>query len=336
VEQLQAILTSTYIRQNATLHIPNDCICEHSCDDPNCSCNPWLYISDADVDENGGWIELTNPTDTAISTRGLYLSTLDICGFWFECDDCLDSDFFQWQMPSFIVRANATVKVRANGNVIDVVHKRMTTNFDFNFGDTLYLTTAKKEIISTFDTDDSISGVDWSFDPASGTLTITTNAGTTNWRDGRGSDTFRILDVKNVVIQSGVTIIGYGAFWDCTNLESIAIPNGITSIGNNAFRGCTSLTSITIPNTVTSIGNSAFQYCTITSITIPAGVTSIGSWAFIACTNLIEIIFERATPPSFGDDVWEGTPNSSTVYVPHGSFTAYRAVFDSRFNIIER
>jgi Leucine-rich repeat (LRR) protein len=179
------------------------------------------------------------------------------------------------------------------------------------------------------------TGEGWSFAPTSGTLTITTNAGTTNWRNGRGTSTFRILDVRNVVIQSGVTTIGDNAFWDCTNLESIAIPNGITSIGNNAFRGCTRLTSITIPNTVTSIGNSAFQYCAITSITIPASVTSIGSWAFLSCTNLIEIIFERATPPSFGSDVFSGCNSLNIIYVPQGSRTAYQAVTQlNSFNII--
>jgi len=41
---------------------------------------------------------------------------------------------------------------------------------------------------------------------------------------------------------------------------SITIPSGVTSIGYHAFYSCTSLTSITIPNSVTSIDKFAFDY----------------------------------------------------------------------------
>ena len=40
------------------------------------------------------------------------------------------------------------------------------------------------------------------------------------------------------------TVIGEGAFKDCTSLESIDIPNSVTEIGEVAFEDCTSLKSI--------------------------------------------------------------------------------------------
>ncbi|MDB4708170.1 leucine-rich repeat domain-containing protein, partial [Akkermansiaceae bacterium] len=94
----------------------------------------------------------------------------------------------------------------------------------------------------------------------------------------------------NYTIPDGVTSIGNGTFFDCTNLASITIPDGVTSIGINAFRDCTSLTSIAIPDSVTSIGDYAFAFCeSLTSITIPDSVTSIESSTFKECSSLTSI-----------------------------------------------
>lgn len=61
----------------------------------------------------------------------------------------------------------------------------------------------------------------------------------------------------------------------------VVIPTGVTSIGNGAFAGNRELTSVTIPNGVTSIGVRAFQSCSyLTAINLPEGLTSIGSYTF--------------------------------------------------------
>jgi hypothetical protein len=93
-----------------------------------------LYISSLDFIENGGWLEIRNPTDSALSFKGLYLSN--------DGDDLL-----MWQMPAVIVRAGETVRVRASGNDVCVALKRMTANFDFSVGDTLYLSDVNGEIL---------------------------------------------------------------------------------------------------------------------------------------------------------------------------------------------
>lgn len=94
----------------------------------------------------------------------------------------------------------------------------------------------------------------------------------------------------DLVIPYGVTSIGGGSFFGCTELTSITIPNSVTYIGGSAFDDCTGLTSITIPDSVTSIGNYAFSDCTgLTSITIPDGVISIGEYAFRGCSKLTSV-----------------------------------------------
>ena len=67
--------------------------------------------------------------------------------------------------------------------------------------------------------------------------------------------------ITNVVVEPGVTNIGYGAFKECTSLTSMTLPEGVTEIGMYVFYGCTSLTSITLPEGVTKIGRSTFREC---------------------------------------------------------------------------
>ena len=126
----------------------------------------------------------------------------------------------------------------------------------------------------------------------------------------------------SVVIPSGVTNIGDGAFRGCENLATIVIPDSVTNIGICVFEKC-NLASIkvdrgnttyhsqnncvietadgvlllgcntsAIPDdgSVTSIGKYAFSSCTgLTNITIPESVMSIGDYAFEGCTDLMSI-----------------------------------------------
>ena len=90
---------------------------------------------------------------------------------------------------------------------------------------------------------------------------------------------------------TGLSSIGYNAFYGCSGLTSVTIPSSVTSIGNYAFSKCSGLTSIDIPSSVTSIGNYAFTGCSgLTSINIPNSVKSIGESAFSSCSGLTSII----------------------------------------------
>ena len=84
-------------------------------------------------------------------------------------------------------------------------------------------------------------------------------------------------EVKNVIIEEGVTSIGRYAFYDFGSLSSLTIPNTVTSIGDLAISYCDELTSITIPNSVTRIGCGAFYGSSLSSLYIPASVSIIES-----------------------------------------------------------
>jgi hypothetical protein len=128
--------------------------------------------------------------------------------------------------------------------------------------------------------------------------------------------TIKSNDITEVVIGTGVTVIGNNAFRNsqnlqsvtfaerskCTTIQSNAFQNNVTSlslpssleqIAGTAFSGC-KFTSLTIPASVQTIGNSAFQFCTsLTSVTLPTNVnyTSIGAGTFYKCTKLTNVLF---------------------------------------------
>lgn len=157
-----------------------------------------------------------------------------------------------------------------------------------------------------------------------------------------------ILGSANTKIPTGITSIGDNAFNGCSGLASITIPQGVTRIGNNAFNGCSGLTSVTIPSSVTSIevatfdgcsgltsvtipssvtsiGLSAFYGCSsLTSVSIPSSVTSIGDQVFNRCSSLTSITIDKSVPIDIYSNVFTSR-SLATLYVPKGSFDAYKA-----------
>ena len=125
---------------------------------------------------------------------------------------------------------------------------------------------------------------------------------------------FNKYNIKNVVIEDGVTSIGSWAFSRCDDLESVTIPNSVTIIGDSAFSGCKNLASIAIPDSVTSIGKAAFFGCeSIINVTIPNKVTSIGDVSFYACKSLASITLSTNIT-SIGESAFDGCNNITDLY----------------------
>ena len=142
-------------------------------------------------------------------------------------------------------------------------------------------------------------------------------------------------EIKDLVIPSSVTHIGYGVFRECSGLTSVTIPNSVTSIGQDAFRGCTGLTSVTIPNSVTYIGGTAFYQCSgLTSVTIGNGIDknlssleqNIQSYAFAGCPELTDVYCYAEGVPSTKSGVFKDSYiEYATLHVPFVSVDAYKA-----------
>ncbi len=115
---------------------------------------------------------------------------------------------------------------------------------------------------------DTLSGpcgdnLTWSMDLETSTLTI---SGTGAFSDDASKDEdgySNYMDiVQNVVVEEGVTTLGYSAFSYFENLESISLPSTLQSIGRDVFYQCRKLRTVDLPASVTNIDTSAFQSCT--------------------------------------------------------------------------
>ena len=172
---------------------------------------------------------------------------------------------------------------------------------------------------------------------------------------------FRCLGFSSITIPNGVTKIGSHAFRECSSLKSITIPSSVMEIGRGAFEGafenylglvsiivdsdnriydsrenCNAIIETAtntlvvgcqntiIPNSVTMIGERAFRGSTFTSITIPSSVTSIEYLAFFECDSLDAIYMEAITPPTLGNQVFNGAASFS-MHIPCGTLAAYEA-----------
>lgn len=162
-----------------------------------------------------------------------------------------------------------------------------------------------------------------------GRLSYEGGISTTQYFYGYGTEyvnlsTFYIpLSLKNVTVTGGEIL--YGAFYNCSFIESITLPKGLTKIGGHAFYYCYYLRNITVPDGVTSIGANAFENCgNISSVNIPAGVTSIGNYAFKDCVRLIEVVNNSALTVTAG-----ATDNGYVAYYA-------REVHSGRSNVTEK
>ena len=130
--------------------------------------------------------------------------------------------------------------------------------------------------------------------------------------------------LTSVVIPDSVTVIGNGAFLNCTSLLSVTLGEGVEYIAVGAFAGCTSLEEITIPDSVLAIGELAFYECNLlTSVTVGEGLFYIGDGAFFDCYALSTITYAGTEAEwndiSKGEDWDYGTDGYRIIFLGDGT-----------------
>ena len=94
--------------------------------------------------------------------------------------------------------------------------------------------------------------------------------------------------IKEVVIENGVTYVGKKAFYTCYELKKVKLPASVKVIGEDAFNQCHNLEQVNLPNGLERIEDFAFEGTKLRSLDIPASLSYIGNYA-IAKSNLTAI-----------------------------------------------
>ncbi len=170
-------------------------------------------------------------------------------------------------------------------------------------------------------------GVSYTFDSATGTLTVTGtgnmfdfNTDNPPWANYR--DKIKTISLENA------GSVGEFAFEKCTALTALTISDSVTSVGRYAFSGCTSLTALTVPGSVKSIDDSAFLDCnTLGNLTLTDGIASIETYAFSRCISL-ETLTVPGSVKSIGYDCFSECTSLKTVTLNEGLETLGNGVFE--------
>ncbi len=123
----------------------------------------------------------------------------------------------------------------------------------------------------------------WTFDEATGILTIIGEGKIENW-------VFKYASyVTELIVSDGVTGIGAGVFSAFDSLTSVTIPDSVNYIGDGAFSWCYSLEEISLPAKIEYLGANAFEYCDLLSeVTVPDGVIELVE-TFVGCYSLSKV-----------------------------------------------
>lgn len=149
----------------------------------------------------------------------------------------------------------------------------------------------------------------------------TTNCGL--WEDA--GPFAECINLKDVQLEKGMTVVASGLFAGCTGIEEITIPDTVTEIGDCAFSKASNLRKVVMPDTVAKIEANAFAECpklseinlsrllnflgcsafandlSIASVDIPKSLKDCGNsiWGncgpYVGCENLKTVTFEKGT-----------------------------------------
>lgn len=136
------------------------------------------------------------------------------------------------------------------------------------------------------------SNLQWSLDTEKHTLVITGSGKMADYDAWNSSSPWseNSWSITSLSLPEGLTSIGDGAFYWCSNLTSVVIPNSVTQIGEGAFKDCRQLEFVTMSENVKEIGESAFKNCQeLASIILPEGLTTINYAVFENCNELSTI-----------------------------------------------
>lgn len=135
--------------------------------------------------------------------------------------------------------------------------------------------------------------------------------------------------ISEIKLANGVTSLGYGCFFQCSNVNTVNLGNTLDKIGDYAFQDCSGINHITLPGSLLEIGNDAFYGCSnLGTISIPSNVKKIGAGAFASCTSMVSATI-NAQITDLNDYTFNSCTMLSSITLPDSLKGIGTAVFDS-------
>lgn len=209
----------------------------------------------------------------------------------------------------------------------------------------------------------TLSGLSWSL-TRSGVLTISGSGDVPETANDGSAALWKAYKDKilEVVIESGVTGVGSGAFTGCTGVKRVGVSDTVEKLDLKAFSGCTALeafavaegnktyasvdgvlfdagktrlicypagksgSSYTVPETVKEIEKSAFAGAKLESIGMSDTVTAIGEGAFSNCAKLKSVVLSKGLA-ELKASLFSGCSSLAAISVPDSVKTLGEGVF---------
>lgn len=106
------------------------------------------------------------------------------------------------------------------------------------------------------------------------------------------SDVWYRNNIKKLVVEEGITEIGYGSFYGCGSITEIQFPSTLRTIDTYAFYGLTGLEELTLPEGLEILGARAFQYCyNLKTLSLPSTLRNADTCAFRQCSKLQAVYY---------------------------------------------
>lgn len=208
----------------------------------------------------------------------------------------------------------------------------------------------------------TLAGLSWSL-ARSGVLTISGSGELPELvNDGTSVPWKKHSDIIiEVVIKSGVTGVGSGAFTGCTALKKVSISDTVKKLDLNTFSGCTALEAFavedgneayastdgvlfnagktlliscpvgktgayTVPETVTEIEKSAFTASGVESVSMSDAVNAVGEGAFSNCSKLKSVVLPKGLK-ELKKSLFSGCSALEAISIPDSVKTLGEGVF---------
>jgi len=156
--------------------------------------------------------------------------------------------------------------IGANGNIIEAAYSFDDVVATVYYPRSTYMYSLPDDFSGTLTLESADFGmcgsdVEWRFDSATGTLTLSGSGSTTAYSSGTNAPWGRFNgSISKIVVEEGITALPNYIFEYCSSVEEIILPDTLKYLAYNAFNDCYKLNNLIIPASLESFNDSYYGF----------------------------------------------------------------------------